>query len=202
MMYYLEKNFINGSDLIKVQDYIKTINFHTKDDHVPLHDNLFNSGAPFDIHTRGEMPSEILKVFSKYSKGYWELVSALQDEKQYHPPMFSKHYIARYRPDSEDNFHHAETRPLGTYGSYIYWNDDFEGGELCFKETGETFKPNPGDLVFFEEITENKHKINKINSGYLFLSESWMSPAGTCPDPNVQYDTVHWDDWEIKGFYE
>ena len=202
MMYYLQKNFIDSKDLQIVQEYIKTIDFNTKDDHVPLHNNLFDSGAPFDIHTRGEMPSNILEIFSKYSKGYWELVSALHEDIKYHPPMFSKHYIARYRPDSEDNFHHAETRPTGTYGSYIYWNNDFSGGELCFKENNEIVNLNPGDLIFFKEIETNKHKINKINSGYAFISESWMAPEGTCPDPNVQYDTVHWDDWEIKGFYE
>jgi hypothetical protein len=201
-MYYLEKNFISNEDLLTVQKYITTINFHTKDNHVQLHDNLFNGGATFDIHTRGEMPDEVLNVFSKYSKRYWELVSSIQDEIKYHPPMFSKHYIARFRPDSQDGFHFADTRPQHTFGSYIYWNSDFDGGELCWENNNDCIKPNPGDLVFFEEIEENRHKISKIDNGYLYFSESWMSPIGTCPDPNVKYETVYWDDWEIKGFYE
>lgn len=201
MKYHIEKNFISQEDLLLVKEYIKTIKFHTKENHVVLHDNLFNGGAPFDIHTRGEMPKEILDVFSKYSKGYWKLVSSITDIK-YHPPMFSKHYIARFRPDSLDGYHYADTRPTGTFGSYLYWNDDFDGGELCWKESENCFKPNPGDLIFFEETEDNKHKINTIKSGYAFISESWMSPVGTCPDPNVKYETVHWDDWEIKGFYE
>lgn len=202
MKYYIEKNFISLEDVSVIQEYIKTINFHTRENHVELHNNLFNNGAPFDIHTRGEMPKNILEIFSKYSKAYWELVSKIEVNKEYHPPMFSKHYIARFRTDSTDGFHYASERPEGTYGSYIYWNNDFEGGELCWEENGECIKPSPGDLVFFSETKDNRHRISEITSGYMFVSESWMSPVGSCPDPNVDYDTVHWDDWEIKGFYE
>lgn len=201
-MIHIVKNFIQGQDLSLVQEYIKTIKFNTKDEHVPLHDNLFNKyNAPFDIHTRGEMPKEILDVFSKYSKGYWELVSSIE-EIEYHPPMFSKHYIARYGVGELDGFHYANLRPENTYGSYIYWNDDFEGGKICFENDPNCITMNPGDILFFKESEVNKHRITNITNGYAFISESWMSPLGTCPDPNVDYNSVHWDDWEIKGFYE
>lgn len=201
-MYYIQKNFVPNNDVEKINNYIQTIKFHTKENHVELHNNLFDGGAPFDIHTRGEMPDDILSIFSNYSKKYWELVSNIQSEIKYHPPMFSKHYIARFRTDSVDGYHFADLRPERTFGSYIYWNSDFEGGELCWEKTGECIKPIPGDLVFFEETENNRHKISEITKGYLFLSESWMSPVGTCPDPNVAYDSVDWDNWEIKGFYE
>ena len=201
-MIHIVKNFINQEDLKTVQEYIKTIKFNTKDEHVPLHDNLFHKhNAPFDIHTRGEMPKEILDVFSKYSRGYWELVSEIEDIK-YHPPMFSKHYIARYNVGELDGFHYAHLRPENTYGSYIYWTNDFKGGELCFENDPSCISLEPGDLIFFKESESNKHRITNLTEGVAFLSESWMSPVGTCPDPNVEYDSVYWDDWEIKGFYE
>lgn len=202
MKYFIEKNFVSELDVKTVQEYIKSIKFHTKENHVPLHNNLFDSGAPFDIHTRGEMPKEVLDIFSKYSKVYWELVSKIDTSIKYHPPMFSKHYIARYRPDSVDGFHYSNTRPENTFASYVYWNDDFEGGEILWENTKELLKPNPGDLIYFKEVQSNTRRISDISNGYAFISESWMSPVGTCPDPNVAYETVDWDNWEIKGFYE
>lgn len=200
-MFKVVKQFITAEDVALVQGYIPTIKFHTKNDHVPLHNNLFDGGALFDIHTRGEMPKEILDIFSKYSRGYWELVSEVENEK-YHPPMFSKHYIARLSSGASDGYHYADSRPIGTYGSYIVWNDGYAGGSIGFEETNERIQLSPGDLIFFKETQENRHRIEEITSGEMFFSESWMSPWGTCPDPNVKYETVHWEDWEIKGFYE
>lgn len=194
-------DFISKEDVKVVNDYMRTVKFHTKDEHVPLHNNLFNSGAPFDIHTRGEMPDNVLNIFSKYSYEYWRLVSSLEDVP-YHPPMFSKHYIARYREDSIDNPHYADRRPEGTYGSYIYWNTDFDGGEILFEKDSQQFLPEPGTLIFFKEVKENSRHIKPVTSGYLFLSEAWMAPVGVCPDPNVEYDSVFWDDINIKGFDE
>ena len=40
-MIYIIKNFIFPVDLEKVQSYISTIKFNTREEHVPLHDDLF-----------------------------------------------------------------------------------------------------------------------------------------------------------------
>ena len=197
------KNFISQEDLKTVQDYLETIVFHTRDEHVPLHDNLFSGGAPFDIHTRGEMPDHILEIFSKYSKGYYTTVQE-ENEDQYHPPMFSKHYIVRYRPGtSEPQHHNADSKPEGTYVSYIVWKNADEGGDFVFSGLGETFKPTPGDLIYFKDDMENIHGISEIVSGHLFLSEAWMGKKGQHWMQNkASYEEVEWDDWEIKGFHE
>lgn len=197
------KGFISEEDLKTVQDYLETIVFHTKDEHVPLHDNLFNGGAPFDIHTRGEMPDNILQIFSKYSKGYYEIVQS-ENTDEYHPPMFSKHYILRYRPGTEEPQHHNEhSKPEGTYVSYIVWKNAEKGGDFVFSKLDQTFKPTPGDLIYFKDNSENLHGISKIESGHLFLSEAWMGKKGQLWMENrTAYEEVDWDNWEIKGFYE
>ncbi len=197
------KDFISQDDLHTVQEYIKTISFNTKDEHVPLHDGLFDGGAPFDIHTRGEMPQHILDIFSKYSKGYYEIVQAENTDK-YHPAMFSKHYIARYRPGSSEPQHHNEdAKPEGTYVSYIVWQNAEAGGQFVFSGLDKTFPPNPGDLIYFKDNRENIHGISEIESGHLFLSEAWMGKVGQHWMQNkASYEEVQWDDWEIKGFYE
>jgi hypothetical protein len=195
------KNFVSKEDVKIIQDYISTIKFNTKDDHDPLHDALYQEyNARFDLHTRGEMPQHILNIFSKYSKGLYDIIE-LMFPGEYLPPMFSKHYIARYQPGFESGAQFDTSKPSGTYKSIIFWNDDFDGGSLVFPELKESVKPSPGDLVFFEESQKNMCSITKILSGPLYLSEAWIGKRGQLWMPsNEPYENVQWDNWEIKGF--
>lgn len=195
------KGFISSDDVSVIQEYIKTITFNTKENHVPLHDNLYSEyNANFDIHTRGEMPKNILDIFSKYSKGLYDLVQ-LEEKGKYLPPMFSKHYIARYTDGKSVLPQTDPTKPERTYRSLIFWNNNFDGGELFFSNLGYSLSLDPGDLVYFIECEENKVGINKISNGDLYLSEAWMGHEGQLWMPNsVPYEEVEWDNWEIKGF--
>jgi hypothetical protein len=198
------ENFISEEDVKVIQEYIKTIKFNTKEDHDPLHDKLFSiENNHFDIHTRGEMPDHILEIFSKYSKGFYKIVQDLNEE-EYHPPMFSKHYILRYKEGANSPVHHNEdSKPKGTYGSIIVWQNADSGGEITFPYLEKTIKTNPGDLVFFEELELNSRGISDILSGNMFISEAWMGKKGQLWMENrTTYEEVNWDDWEIKGFHE
>lgn len=203
------EKFICEEDLKVVQEYLPTIKFHTKEDHVPLHDNLFSEeGTRFDIHTRGEMPDYILKIFSKYSKEMYNAVLGVSTG-EYHPPMFSKHYIARYRPGSYSEPHFNKEKPEGTYGSYLVWQNPIYGGSIMFPKyeangkTGLEFIATPGDLILFEESEKDMRGIQKILMGDMFLSEAWMGKKGQHWMQNkTSYEETDWNDWEIKGFYE
>jgi hypothetical protein len=198
---FIEKDFISKEDLLLVNDYINTISFNTKEDHVPLHNDLFqNNNIGFDLHTRGEMQKEILDVFSKFSEGFYNKVQSLE-KNDYHPPMFSKHYIARYKTGASVEQHFDMSKPQGTYKAYIFWNDEYSGGDLCFPNLTKSINPNPGDMIILQEIEEHMHGISKIESGTLYLSEAWMGPKGKHFMPNkAAYEDVDWEDWEIKGF--
>lgn len=195
------KNFISKEDVDVVRSYISTIKFHTREDHVPLHDALYEKyNAPFDLHTRGEMPENILNIFSKYSKGFYELVSK-SSNLDYMPPMFSKHYIARYVSGKSLGPQFDESKPENTYKSIIFWNNDFSGGNLEFTNQNKVFRPEPGDLVYFIESEENRCAISEISDGDLYLSEAWIGLRGRLWMPSsVPYEEIDWDNWEIKGF--
>lgn len=195
------KGFISKKDVEVVMEYISSINFNTKDDHVPLHDALYEEyNAQFDLHTRGEMPDHILQIFSKYSKGFFDIIEK-RFPGEYHPPMFSKHYIARYNVGAEIGAQFDITKPEGTYKSVIFWNDDFDGGTLVFPELGISFQPEPGDLVFFEEGQKNMCAITKISEKPLYMSEAWVGKFGQLWMPSKEpYEKIQWDNWEIKGF--
>lgn len=198
---HIIKNFISKEDVAIVQQYIPTINFHTRENHVPLHDDLYEKyNAPFDLHTRGEMRSDIVEIFSKYSKKFYETILSLTD-KDYLPPMFSKHYIARYTTGKSLGPQYDKTKPEQTYKSIIFWNKDFSGGNLEFPSLGKTIRPEPGDLVYFMESQENRCAISEITDGNLYLSEAWVGLRGQLWMPSsIPYDEVDWDNWEIKGF--
>lgn len=200
-MIHIVRDFINSKDLESMLMYIDEIKFNTKDDHIPLHNDLFaKNRVEFDIHTRGEMPKHILDIFSRYSKGFYTLVNTLESE-DYHPPMFSKHYIARYKAGSHSAIHWDDSKPDKTYKSYIYWSTPENGGNLIFPNLKQEIVMSPGDLVYFIENEENSHGITPIISGNLVLSEAWMGIKGQHFMPNkTAYEDVDWEDWEIKGF--
>lgn len=200
-MYGIVENFINQDDLKVIQEYIKTIDFNTKENHVPLHDELYEvREVGFDIHTRGEMPPHILDIFSKYSKGYYEKIQSLHEDKKYHPPMFSKHYIARYGVGSKLGPQYDPNKPEGTYKSFVFWNEDYEGGLVGVENCIEAFKPKAGTLIYFLESNDSRHFIREITSGSLYTSEAWMGLVGQAWMDGVDYEATNWDDWEIKGF--
>ena len=198
---HIIKQFISKEDVDLVQDYITTINFHTRENHVPLHDALYEKyNAPFDLHTRGEMRSDIVDIFSKYSEKFYNAVLSLGDTN-YLPPMFSKHYIARYISGKSLGPQFDESKPVNTYKSILFWNNDFDGGELEFINLNKTIKPEPGDLVYFIESEENRCGISKITNGDLYLSEAWIGRPGQLWMPSsIPYEEIDWDNWEIKGF--
>lgn len=193
-------NFMSKEDVSIINDYISGISFHTRDSHIPLHDPLYEKyNAPFDLHTRGEMPKYILNIFSKYSKKFYELVQS-QEHDEYLPPMFSKHYIARYVSGKSVGPQFDSSKPFGTYKSILCWNENYSGGDLIFPNLGYSIKMSPGDLIFFTEDELNKCGILEISDGDMFISEAWVGKKGKAWFDNVDYNKVEWDNWEIRGF--
>lgn len=47
----------------------------------------------------------------------------------------------------------------------VYTNDNFNGGELCFKNKDYIIKPEPGMLVNVPLYKEFEHKVNKVTNG-------------------------------------
>lgn len=61
----------------------------------------------------------------------------------------------------------------------LYLNDDFEGGELVFKDKPITIKPKAGTLVGIPTIPGYTHKVNKVlgpNSRHTLYGNSWNDP--------------------------
>jgi hypothetical protein len=145
------------------------------------------------------MPKDILDVFSNAGKKIYEIVSSIE-KTDYHPPMFSKNYIARYQPGVGQSPAYNNNRPDKTYKAYVFWDDLDESANAIFSERSISIKPKSGDLIIFEEVFINSFGFSPAETDTLHISEFWLSPIGSVPFENVDYPAINWNDWEIKGF--
>lgn len=52
------------------------------------------------------------------------------------------------------------------YSGLLFFNDDYEGGELYFENLGVELKPEPGDLVLFRGDARRLHGVREVSAGY------------------------------------
>ena len=93
--------------------------------------------------------------------------------------------IRRWVPGEYTNLHADGETAAGIptfayivdYGSIIYINDDYKGGELCFPRYGLKFKPKAGTLVFFPSNNRYAHAVTEVESGLRFTSAHFWTPT-------------------------
>lgn len=86
-------------------------------------------------------------------------------------------------------WHFDNNHPGIRYRSHtaiLYLNDDFDGGNTCFKETAfgpfREVRPKPGRLVAFR-VAENAHAVTKLRDGKRYVLNMWFS--------------THWSKWPV-----
>lgn len=57
---------------------------------------------------------------------------------------------------------------LVTYGLVLYFNEDFEGGEIVYPNAGLTYKPKTGSLLIHE--ARHEHGVNPVTSGIRYMT--------------------------------
>ena len=70
----------------------------------------------------------------------------------------------------DDYGNNPRVRPI--MSAVLYLNDDYQGGELHFKEQGITIKPEAGSIVIFPSVAPFYHESKEIISG-----NKYMCPA-------------------------
>ena len=63
------------------------------------------------------------------------------------------------------------------YGSILYVNDNYEGGELYFPGYDICFKPKAGTLVFFPSSTYYIHGVKPVTGGIRYTSPHFWVPV-------------------------
>jgi hypothetical protein len=74
--------------------------------------------------------------------------------------------VQRLPPGTELKTHvDQHTDPSIRYATIIYLNDDYNAGEIFFKNLNITLKPKPGDLLFFPGNDEYEHGVRHVTDG-------------------------------------
>ena len=58
-----------------------------------------------------------------------------------------------------------DTDPSIRYATVIYLNDDYNSGEIFFKNLGVSLRPNPRDLLFFPGNSKYEHGVKPVSDG-------------------------------------
>jgi hypothetical protein len=74
--------------------------------------------------------------------------------------------VQRLPPGTELKSHvDQHTDPSIRYASILYINDDYNSGEIFFKNREIALKPNPKDLLFFPGNSEYEHGVKTVSDG-------------------------------------
>lgn len=104
-----------------------------------------------------------------------------------------KHYSTELYPFAENNIKAREhTIHLLKYGvagrlpahqdqgvssrvlsSVMYLNNDYEGGEIEFKQSGIKIKPDAGSIIFFPSNFLYVHEVHPLTSGFRYSMPHW-----------------------------
>lgn len=100
----------------------------------------------------------------KYKKVYPFLNIRSRDDSMH----LLKYEKAGYLPAHQD--HGVSTRTLSVL---LYLNDDYEGGNLVFRNSNISFKPEAGSILFFPSNFLYVHEVEEITSGVKYSLPNW-----------------------------
>ncbi len=131
---------------------------------------------------------DTMKILDKYN---YEIAKVLNKEKliQHNvfgmPPTLFKYSKGYSLPL------HMDTRYSKwiTYASVIYFNDDYEGGELSFPKLNTKIKPKTRELIIFSQIEdEYYHEVKRIKEGIRYSSATWWGSEKSEKDPVMEFN--------------
>jgi predicted 2-oxoglutarate/Fe(II)-dependent dioxygenase YbiX len=89
------------------------------------------------------------------------------------PLSISKYHIGKHmglHTDSYENDNNSENNISPTLSIVVYLNDNYEGGELYFKNQKVTIKPSAGSIVIFPSNMPYLHESKVIKKGTKYMS--------------------------------
>ena len=169
----IKENFISESNLFKIRNYVENA-------------QEWESQSPMgtdSIHSSNEIEKNSSVIFSIMQ----QYVDNVQHEVQYKfgrkleraRPGFRKWYPGEYQDlhaDGETAGGWPGYNYIVDYGSILYINDDYEGGELFFPAYGMCIKPKSGTLVFFPSSDMYAHGVTEVISGIRYTSPHFWTP--------------------------
>jgi hypothetical protein len=167
------RNFISKSDLIKLYEYCYSINEW----------ETWSAGGEDKISTAKTMKANNLGLHNTM-KGYVNEIQKQIEFKFGRPLEPAEAGIRRWDAGEEQALHadgeNRDGSPNNTYivdyGSVIYINQNFVGGEIYFPQYDLEITPEAGMLVYFPSSKYYLHGVRKILQGIRYTSPHFWVP--------------------------
>jgi len=168
------ENFVSREHLAEVLDYCLSITEWQSQSEL----------GSDSIHTPEMIEQNSKKIFSIMQ----EYVDEVQRRVEFKFGRFlerTKPGIRKWNPGESQDVHADGETAAGwpaynyivDYGSIIYLNDEYEGGELFFPKYNIHIKPNPGTLVFFPSTNMYAHGVTEVKEGFRYTSPHFWIPV-------------------------
>lgn len=127
-------------------------------------DNLVAEGK-FEITQNWVDKNLNISNYPEY-KVFYERLSSLVSEADSSLELSGLATIQRMQPDVELKSHTDQhTDPSIRYAAIVYINNDYNDGELFFKNLGLKLRPNPKCLLIFPGNEEYEHGVEFVSEG-------------------------------------
>jgi len=168
----IKDNFIEIEDLKIIQKFLPTINEWTYDASY-----WQNRQCSFDILSRINL--DVYNLIDKYIlKMKYLLEDTFKVKVSVRPPVIIRWFPGlEQQPHADKQLNDGSPNPFPTYdlNSLIYYNDDFEGGELYYPQHDIQVKPKPGLAVAHPGDINYLHGVKKVTSGERFTTPSFYT---------------------------
>jgi predicted 2-oxoglutarate/Fe(II)-dependent dioxygenase YbiX len=90
-------------------------------------------------------------------------------------PLKSHHTVLLRYEEGNKFSNHIDAHPEfpGVVSVSMFLNDDFEGGDLEFKEFGIKIKPDAGDVIVFCSSFPYMHQVHPVEVGIRYAVVKW-----------------------------
>lgn len=88
-------------------------------------------------------------------------------------PHETSFFTLKFIGSTTDRHYDDEFEKSRAISAIIYWNDDFEGGELLFPLQDWKYKPRAGDMVIFPSTNKYYHHIQPTSGTFRYTTPYW-----------------------------
>jgi hypothetical protein len=180
------KNFVDLEDLKKIQSFLPTINewmdageSQYSADGTCTYDASYWQNRQCSGEILSKINLDIYNLVDKYIiKMKWLLEDFFKVKLFARPPVIIRWFAGlEQQPHADKQLNDGSPNPFPTYdlNSLIYYNDDFEGGELYYPQHDLIVKPEPGLAVAHPGDINYLHGVKKVKSGERFTTPSFYT---------------------------
>lgn len=122
-------------------------------------------------------------IISSIRKAYVDVANDFKNSKNISENILLDNVIGIKRYNVSTSMgQHADSYDGNTrlkYSMVLYYNDDYEGGEISFPNQNITIKPKAGSIIIFPSTEPYIHESLKIISGSKYMTASfWLHEQG------------------------